>query len=361
MTAALVLAALSWGAPYTDRTIRIAIAHRVRGLLVEPESAFVLRDHEGTHELHPGRQYEFEWPMTAPAVLEASSPGGTIKVGSKLYRAKLIVRPDEGRTLTAVAEMSMENYLLGVVPYEMQPDWPLEALKAQAVVARTYAYYNLGKHRKAGFDLTADTSSQVYGGLGRENDAVRQAVRTTRGEVMGYAGELLQAFYHACCGGHTSDAGVVWGGGKTPPPLRGVRDKWCVKSPYYKWTAYFTTPAVLAAASSTKLIGGTLKSIKVGARDVSGQVKTFSIRAGAQDLTVKAVDLRKRLGAVELRSTRVEKVRVLKKGVEFTGRGSGHGVGLCQWGARLQADDGRKYETILKFYFPGSVLSVVDE
>lgn len=360
MSPLLALAAFAAAAPYTDRTIQIAIARRVQGLLVEPEAAFVLRDHEGTHELLPGRQYEFESPMTAPAVLEASAPGGTIKVGSKLYRAKLIVRPDEGKTLTAIAEMSMENYLLGVLPYEMQPDWPLEALKAQAVVARTYAYYNLGKHRKAGFDLTADTSSQVYGGLGRENDVVRQAVRTTRGEVLGYGGEILQVYYHACCGGQTSDASVVWGG-KSPPPLRGVKDKWCAKSPYYKWTAYFTTPAVLAAASSTRLIGGKLRSIKVGARDASGQVKTFSIRAGAEELTVKAVDLRKRLGAVELRSTRVEKVKVLKKGVEFTGRGSGHGVGLCQWGARLQADDGRKYEEILKFYFPGAVPSIVDE
>jgi stage II sporulation protein D len=356
----LVLAALAAAAPYTDRTIQIAIVQRARSLLVQPESAYVLRDHEGTHELSPGKQYEFEGPMTAPAVLEASTPGGTIKVGGKLYRAKLIVRPDEGKTLTAIAEMSMENYLLGVVPYEMEPDWPLEALKAQAVVARTYAYYNLGKHRKAGFDLTADTSSQVYGGLGRENDVVRQAVRTTRGEVLGYGGELLQVFYHACCGGHTSDAGVVWGG-KTVPPLKGVRDKWCAKSPYYKWAAYFTTPAVLAAASSSRMIGGKLRSVKIGARDASGQVKTFTIRAGAEELTIKAVDLRRRLGAVELRSTRVEKVKVLKKGVEFTGRGSGHGVGLCQWGARLQAEDGRTYETILKFYFPGSIPSIVDE
>ena len=356
----LLLAAAAAAAPYTDRTIQIAIAHRVREIVVEPQATFVARDHEGTRQLPPGRRREYVSPMTAPTVLDAAEPGGTIKVGSKLYRARIIIRPDEGGSLTAIAETSMENYLLGVLPYEMSPDWPLEALKAQAVVARTYAYYNLGKHRKAGFDLTADTRSQVYGGLGLESELVRQAVRETRGEVLGYGGELLKVFYHACCGGHTMDAAAVWGG-KSEKPLRGVKDRWCADSPYYRWTAYFGDHAVLAAASATRLIGGRLRSVRVADRDASGQVRTFSIRAGAETLTVKAAELRRRLGPAELRSTRVEKIRLLKKGVEFIGRGSGHGVGLCQWGARLQAEDGRKYETILKFYFPGSVLSVVDE
>lgn len=360
MSGLLLLAALAAAAPYTDRTIQIAIAHRVRGLLVEPAAPFIARDAKGTRELPPGRQYEYEAPLTSPTVLEPAEPGATIRIGSKVYRAKIIIRPDEKNTLTAIAETSMENYLLGVLPYEMSPDWPLEALKAQAVVARTYAYYNLGKHRKAGFDLTADTRSQVYGGLGLENELVRRAVRETRGEVLGFDGELLSVFYHACCGGHTVDAAAVWGG-RSAKPLRGVKDKWCARSPYYRWTAYFDHPAILAAASATRIIGAKVRSVRIGDLDKSGQVRTFSIRAGAETLTVRAADLRQRLGASELRSTRVEKVRLLKKGVEFIGRGSGHGVGLCQWGARLQADEGRSYETILKFYFPGSVLSVVDE
>lgn len=384
MGALLLLAALTTAAPYTDRTISIGIAVRARELTLKPEAEFILRHGGAVRQLLKGRKYSLEAgprgltldgkplaasvraPSAPPAsegqeaLLEPAEPGNTIQVGSKLYRARLRVRADEDSTVTAVAETAMEDYLLGVVPYEMEPDWPLEALKAQAVVARTYAYYNLGKHRRAGFDLTSDTRSQMYGGLGKESELVRQAVRQTRGEVLGYKGELLQVYYHACCGGRTADAATVWGG-YAPPPLKGVKDPWCARSPYYQWTAYFPFPAFLAAVSTEKMLGTRVKAIKIAARDKSGQVKAFSVRAGAETLTVKAVDLRRRLGSTELRSTRVEKVRALKKGVEFTGRGSGHGVGLCQWGARLQADDGRSYEKILAFYFPGSALSVVDE
>jgi stage II sporulation protein D len=358
--------------PYTDRTIQIAIAHQVSDLTIEPEGDFILRDKERARSLKAGKKYSLkgssrglflgDFPLSGPGRIDPAEPGSAIQVGSKRYRAKLLARPDEDGTVTVVAEMAMENYLLGVLPYEMEPNWPLEALKAQAVVARTFAYYNLGKYKKQGFDLTADTRTQVYGGLGRDSLLVRQAVDQTRGEVLGYAGELLSVYYHACCGGQTGDAGRVWGAGKdAPKPLRGVRDKYCVKSPHYRWTAYFTHAALLAAGAGGRLLGGKVRSVRITGRDGAGDATTFSIKTSAENLTVKAADLRKRLGNEELKSARVTQVKDRKAGVEFFGRGSGHGVGLCQWGSRLQALEGRGYEKILKFYFPGAVLSLVDE
>ena len=114
--------------------------------------------------------------------------GARIKVGAHFYRGALILRLDPGQTVTVVEEANVEEYLEGVLPHEMDPGWPLESLKAQAVVARTFTYANMGKFRRDGFDLTADTRSQVYKGTTGVNENVRSAVRQTRGEVLGWKG-----------------------------------------------------------------------------------------------------------------------------------------------------------------------------
>jgi stage II sporulation protein D len=292
----------------------------------------------------------------------APAAGSAIKVGSHRYRGALILRLDPGQTLTIVEELGMEQYLEGVLPHEMDPDWPLEALKAQAVVARTFAYANMGKFRKDGFDLTSDTRSQVYRGLTAVNENVRAAVRQTRGEVLGWNGKLLRVYYHACCGGATTDPGSAWGSDDAPPrPLRGVRDPWCRLSPHMKWTAYFPWPDLTAALSERRVLPGALTALKTGARDAAGFLTSVVAKTKGGSVAVAARELRTALGATELRSTRIRAVSNLKKGVEFSGAGSGHGVGLCQWGARLQADKGRNYDQILSFYFPGSTLSEIDE
>jgi stage II sporulation protein D len=201
----------------------------------------------------------------------------------------------------------------------------------------------------------------VYKGMTGVNENVRAAVRQTRGEVLGWKGKLLRVYYHACCGGATTDVGAAWGGeGEIPRPLRGVRDPWCAKSPHMKWIVYFAWADLTAAISERRMLRGPLKSLRIGARDAAGYVRTFLIRSGGENVEVRASELRGSLGAGEMKSVRIQSVSLLKKGVEFVGGGSGHGVGLCQWGARLQAEKGRGYGQILSFYFPGSELSEVD-
>ena len=289
--------------------------------------------------------------------------GALIKVGPDAHRGALILRLDPGQTVTVIEEVGVEEYLEGVLPHEMDPDWPLEALKAQAVVARSFAYANMGKFKKDGFDLTADTRSQMYKGVTGVNDNVRRAVKDTHGEVLGWHGELLRVYYHACCGGRTENAAEAWGGDPlaTPPPLRGVKDPWCAASPHMHWTAYFAWQDIMAAIEQRRRLPGPLKSLKIGRRDLAGYVRDFVARSAGKDLTVKASELRASLGSSDLKSARIARVVIKKKGLEFVGAGSGHGVGLCQWGARIQAEKGRKYETILKFYFPGADLSEVAE
>jgi stage II sporulation protein D len=286
-----------------------------------------------------------------------------VRVGGDPHGGTLILRLDADRRVTIVEEIGLEDYLLGVLPHEMDPNWPLEALKAQAVVARSFAYANLGRFKKEGFDLTADTRTQVYRGLTDVNANVRAAVRLTHGEVLGWHGQLLRTHFHSCCGGHTENSAEVWGGdpAQTPKPLRGVADKWCRTSPYARWTAYFSWEDLMTAFAQKVNLPGPLKSLRIGRRDSAGYVTSLVARAGSDDVKIKAADVRLILGAADLKSTKLSRVSPRKKGVEFTGSGSGHGVGLCQWGARAQAEHGRSYEKILGFYFPGATLSVVDQ
>lgn len=379
MTLAAIVALLAaspsaaTAAPPAQALLQVAIVHHAESAAIEPEGEARLLTPDGK-----SRPLEWKGSLTlspregglrlAKLALPSETrlvprAGALIKVGRDLYRGALILRLDPGQTVTVVEEVGMEDYLEGVLPFEMDPDWPLEALKAQAVVARSFAYANRGKFAKDGFDLTADTRSQMYRGVTAVNAAVRRAVRETRGEVLGWHGQLLRVYYHACCGGSTENAAEAWGGDPkdTPKPLRGVKDPWCRVSPHMHWTAYFAWQDLMTAIQERGSLPGPLKSLRIGRRDLAGYVKTFVAGAGRRSVTVKSVDLRAGLGAGELKSTRIKRLIVKKKGIEFIGAGSGHGVGLCQWGARVQAEKGRSYEQILRFYFPGADLSEVAE
>ena len=373
LAAALLLVTTTARAAYTERLIQIGIMHGVRKTTIKPEGRFALHDVSvrWQQDLLPYKSYRVSvdadgvrfgpYQLRGAARLAPLEPGATVLAGPGRYRGSLIIRPGNDETVTIVAELGVEDYLLGVLPHEMEPGWPLEALKAQAVVARTFAYYHLGKYRKSGFDLTSDTRSQVYGGVGAENAAVRRAVSETRGEVLGYQGALLDVYYHACCGGHTADYGQVWGHGAAPMPLRGVKDRYCPKSPLGRWEAFIPKSDVLAALQSQHMLGGKLQSFRLGRRDAAGYVRSFLAKIRGEAVVVNAEKFRQEVGPTVLRSLRLSAAKLKSRGVEFEGSGSGHGVGLCQWGARIQAEAGRKYETILKYYFPGSTLSVVDE
>lgn len=367
-------AALALGAALTASagTVQVAVVRQAGSAKLSPEGAVevrqpgskaVLLEWKGELTLRPregGLRLADMRLKTETRLVPAS--GARIKVGPHFYRGALILRLDPGQTLTIIEEADVEQYLEGILPHEMNPDWPLEALKAQAVVARTFTYANLGKFRRDGFDLTADTRSQVYKGMTGVNENVRAAVRQTRGEVLGWKGKLLSVYYHACCGGATTDAGAAWGGTEEiPKPLRGVRDPWCAASPHMKWTAYFAWADLTAAISERRMLTGPLKSLRIGARDAAGFVRTFLVRSGRESVVVNAAQLRGALGAGEMKSVRIRSASTRRQGVEFVGGGSGHGVGLCQWGTRLQAEKGRDYAKILSFYFPGSDLSEVDE
>ncbi len=271
--------------------------------------------------------------------------GGGFVLDGRSYPGFLRVFAAEGGLL-AVNVVDLEAYLEGVLPGEMPASFPLEALKAQAVIARTYALERLGSHPT--YDLCASASCQVYLGRGRAGPAQRAAIRATRGRILAYRGRPVRAVYHADSGGETASSYEVWG--KVFPYLVPRPD------PYTRARGWRYAPPADRIARALAGLGldlGTVRGFRVLGRTESGRIGRLEVR-GSRGAAVLAVpQVTRFLRALGLPSTlaRLEGPRV------FVGQGSGHGVGLSQWGARGLARHGFDYRAILGHYYPGTVLA----
>lgn len=301
-----------------------------------------------------------------------SAPAGTpLWVGARQYRGTLTVFRD--RTgLTVVNRVGMEDYLAGVVSAEMGKRDPAdrEALAAQAVISRTYALKNLGKRKTEGFDLYPTVVDQVYGGMTAETPLGWEAVRETAGRVITYGGAPIDAFFFSTCGGHTADGTEVFAGANRPY-LRGVSDEdpsgeaYCRISPRYRWREEWTGDQ-LRTMFQRGLPGTSfreVRSVRVVERTGSDRVARLMIGVDNSNVPVIGPAVRQVLhpiGEPLLRSsaftlTETHEGRALSYLVA-DGRGAGHGVGFCQWGAVGRSRAGQGFEQILAAYFPGTSL-----
>lgn len=309
-------------------------------------------------------------------VLEPQDSNGTIRIDGREYRGR--VELQRGTTgLTVINLVGLEDYLRGVVGAEMGRRAPgeEEALKAQAVVSRTYALRNRGRWQAQGFDLMADVSAQAYAGLLNENPMASAAVDATRGEILTYNGEPIEAFYSSTCGGRTEDGSAAFGGGDQPY-LQSFADvdetgtAWCAISPRYQWRERwegraFTTSIrkTLATEGLSTARAADLREMRVISRTRSGRIATLELAGSGGRTSVSGQAIRRVLSPPAggwLRSTDFT-IRISRRGgriesVEAEGRGNGHGVGMCQWGAVGRARAGHHYDTILMSYFPGTEL-----
>lgn len=291
------------------------------------------------------------------AVVRLTPERGFLRVDGRPYRGRIEVDLTPTGRLTAVNLVDLESYLYGVIKGEIDPRWPPEAVKAQAVAARTLALERLMAARASssstpGYDLPATTSAQVYLGVRGEDPLGTAAVDATRAVVVTYEGRPIFAAYHSNSGGHTEDSETVWG--TAYPYLRGVPDPYALLAPGVTWRASVPL-AVLQEALSR---GG----VRVfGLADVApGQVtpwgRAVTMRLVAQDGSTQEMNanrFRLLVGPREIRSTLFTSVQVHGGEVQFAGKGSGHGVGLDQWGAREMAVLGFRFEQILKYYYTG--------
>jgi stage II sporulation protein D len=307
--------------------------------------------------------------------LVASEPSGTVRVNGRFYRGLVdILRDSTG--LTVVNRLGMEAYLQGVVSAEMGRRSFAEqaALEAQAVVSRTYAIRNLGRWKARGFDLTAGVSDQVYGGAGAETPEGRTAVRDTRGQVLTYQGEPIEAFFYSTCGGRTADGYEVFRGASRPY-LRSVADRaengsdYCSISPRYRWQEEWTDASLRATLErNLPPVAGVrgkdvreVRDIRVARRTPSGRVDQLAIALGGPEIRVNGLAIRQVLRPLsgELLRSNAFTLSATGGGARVThltadGMGAGHGVGLCQWGSVGRARAGQGYQQILAAYFPGT-------
>lgn len=256
------------------------------------------------------------------------------------------------KTFSLVEHTPLENYLYGVLPYEMNYTWPIEALKAQAVAARTYTLNSIKSTANRSFDLYDDVRSQVYRGSGKVYDSIKEAVDATRGKVLRYDGDIFFTYYHANCGGGTDNVNI-WNA-MTPSikPLQGASCKYDSHSTSYTWKMNVPNEKITKYANSIGL-KGTIKDVVIAKKTSSGRASYLTIKTTQGSKQISCARFRLGTG---IRSCKLTKLSVGRKETAFEGHGYGHGIGMCQDGAKGMANEKFTYEQILKHYYPGSKL-----
>ncbi len=271
----------------------------------------------------------------------------------------LNVRRVKVRSITegVTRELPFEDYVLGVVSSEGSVEDELEALKALAVVSRTYARKNHQRHAKDGFDFCSTTHCQRFVLTSKPREQVRRAVRETANETLyDERGAVADIYFSASCGGHTANVETLWGV-RERPYLQGVSDEYCATRPNAAWTQTIAARDLAAALSRDPRtnVGATLSNLEILQRDATGRAATIAI-TGAQRKTISGWEFKiivgRGLGWQYLKSSRFDVARSGDAFV-FKGFGFGHGLGLCQEGSHVMAERGSRYREMLAFYLPG--------
>lgn len=284
----------------------------------------------------------------APAVVLSAPDGGPVSVEGRPYRGRVEVHHVDGG-LAAVNVLRLEEYLQGVLSAEVPPHWPLEAMKAQAVAARTYALYQMGQNPGALFHVRATTASQVYAGLNGEDPRASLAIQETRGLILALQGQPIAALYHADSGGQTEDGSDVFG--QEYGYLVGVEDGFDLASPYYLWQASLSREAIQQALREAGVRVGRILGVEALGRSRTGRVLRVRVRHAWGSTELEGKVFRQLMGNDLIRSTKFV-VREEGGTLIFVGNGWGHGVGLSQWGAKGMAELAYSFLDILQYYYP---------
>ena len=273
---------------------------------------------------------------------------------AKKYRGSVAVIKQANSGLLLINALDLESYVRGVLYHEVSHRWPLGAMKAQAVATRTYALYQTEQNKNQLFDVTSDIYSQVYGGRSAERYRTNLAANQTRGEVLFFNGKVLPAYFHSNCGGHTENVHELWE--QDLKPLSGVVCFYCKSAPNNSWKKNFRSADIEIKLSEAGIKVGTIKEIRVIERNESGRIRKLEIISrDGRSTFITGKKFRDVIGPNDIKSNLYD---IAMKGYYFDliGRGWGHGVGMCQWGANEMAKSQFKYKDILEFYYPGAEL-----
>lgn len=265
---------------------------------------------------------------------------------------ELVIRY-EGAGLLVVNHVPLERYVAGVVAGEINPRWHPEALKAQAVAARTYVLYKALQHAADAYDVVASVQDQVYHGRRHINGAVRRAVAETKGLIVTYERRPIYAAYSSTAAGLTEDALYVWA--LDLPYLKGVDCPFDETSPRYTWEATVPVSLLEHRLRDAGYQVGVIGTLTPFSFTPSGRVDRLRILHSDGELILTGQDLRRAVGYTEILSTQFT-VQRLDRALVLSGKGAGHGVGLCQWGMKEMAELGYRYDAILRYFYPGTRL-----
>ncbi len=276
--------------------------------------------------------------------------GGKLFINGSPYAGTILIRAKNG-TLSVVNEVDLEQYLQGVVPSEMPSDWPMEALKTQAIISRSYALYQKKNNQNSAYDLPASVLGQVYKGESVYHPRSAEAIEKTKGVIAAYQGEVALTYFHSTSAGPTEDANDRWG--KDFAYLKGVSCPLDFGSPYFAWQTEIPLSNLENALANTGV--GTIATLTPLSYSKAGRILRVRILHANGESVLKAEELRRLLGYKTLPSTHF-KIDSFGKILKISGMGWGHGVGLCQFGAKVMAERGLKFDEIVQYYYPGVAL-----
>lgn len=297
-------------------------------------------------------------------------PGALVVVNRHAYHGSIRLYPGKSERMTAVNVLPLEEYVSCVIDAEMPATFPRAAREAQAIVARTYALWQIGQaDPAANYDVFATVRSQKYLGveypdakgrrLAGESASSKEAAAATRGQVCRFQGKLFCTYYSAVCGGATTPGREVFiDAGK---PLQSVSCTWCKDSDKYRWQTTLTSQELLTAIRKDEKSSppASIKTIRQLAGPKAGVIARFEISDGTRTTTVSGMDLRQRLPAGKLLSPHFS-LKLVNHEIQVAGQGFGHGAGFCQWGARGLANQGKSAVEIVRYYYPGATVTADD-
>lgn len=346
-------------------TVRVAVLRDAKSLMLKVEGPYSIFDLLTNQKLSEGTALSSAEIFSAPDGIQfpqglfraqklkvIPQRDASVYVNNRRFRGEVDLVKDEKGNLIAVNIVDLEQYVKGVLAHEISDRWPLEAIKAQAVAARTYALYIKETRKIALYDLTNDIYSQVYGGQESEKRRTNIATDQTRGLILTYNKKILPAYYHATCAGFTEDVTELWK--QDIPPLKGRPCDFCKDSPHYFWKKNMRLKDIQDALNAKGYDFGLIKEIQVVERNKSQRIKVLKITTrDGKEITISGKDFRNIIGPNLIRSNNYV---IEMKGyyVDFLGKGWGHGIGLCQWGANFMAAQGHSFDQILQYYYPGT-------
>src|SRR5438094_1565832 len=348
-----------------DETIRVAIFQNVESVTVVSSAGLIVQapndtvDSNGQITVGVGSSgLIVDGQRLRSDRLDVRGHDGELTVNGLVVGGRVIVKRQNGKLL-AINELPLEDYVKGVVPSEMSAAWHPEALKAQAIATRTYALYKMRQNARKDFDVVASIKDQVYLYRGRAAAAgpAARATAETRDQVLAYRDEPILAAFSSTAAGLTEDAWNVWS--VDLPYLKGVECPFDLNSPCYQWRTDVGLPMLEQRLRDEGFPVGVIASLAPATYTKAGRVAQVRILHSGGELYVKGDDLRRVLGYTVLPSTQFD-FDVVGLQVQFAGRGNGHGVGLCQWGAKELAERGYSAETILRYYYPGADIRDLD-